>query len=217
MNADKVWTISRGLRGQAPIEFAGDSCCRVRHADPQSPIHVLSECGDARCGAHRLNYPEVRQRFRTFITRSIRKSKKDRTEELFWMPWRLVEHQRHKYTDRGRGAKCIFCIFLYVGLGWFGVGVGWDNNLQVLARTYLMLSEHTFIIVYLRLPTCFTPRRWGGVEWAGWDDNVQVHPLTCSMLHVSSGLLALQHTTWIYVELRGIITFKCTRDACDAT
>ena len=41
------------------MEFVGDSCCRVRHADPESPIHLLSECGDARCGAHRLNYPEV--------------------------------------------------------------------------------------------------------------------------------------------------------------
>ncbi len=78
MPYDSVWRISRGLRGQAPMEFVGDSCCRVRHADPESPIHLLSECGDARCGAHRLNYPEVRQRFRTFITRTIRKSKKDR-------------------------------------------------------------------------------------------------------------------------------------------
>eukprot|EP00434_Breviolum_minutum_P044211 symbB.v1.2.039464.t1/scaffold6578.1/size17795/1 len=77
MPYESVWRISRGLRGQAPMEFVGDSCCRVRHADPESPIHLLSECGDARCGAHRLNYPEVRQRFRTFITRTIRKSKKD--------------------------------------------------------------------------------------------------------------------------------------------
>ena len=77
MHPRNVWRISQGLRGQAPIKFANDPCCRVRHAEPESPIHVLSECGDARCGAHRLNYPEVRQRFRTFITRTIRKSKKD--------------------------------------------------------------------------------------------------------------------------------------------
>ncbi|CAK9019963.1 unnamed protein product [Durusdinium trenchii] len=76
MELENVMRISKGLRGDG-LTFACDGTYRVRHADPESPIHILSECGDSRCGAHRLKFPEVRQRFRSFITRSIRRSKKD--------------------------------------------------------------------------------------------------------------------------------------------
>eukprot|EP00439_Symbiodinium_sp_Y106_P075562 s549_g15.t1 len=58
-------------------KFMTDAYSRVRHSDPESPIHVLSECGDSRCGAHRLHHPEVRSRFRTFLTKTVRKSSKD--------------------------------------------------------------------------------------------------------------------------------------------
>lgn len=63
----------RGLRGEEPIRFASQFG-RVRHGDPSSPIAALSECGDEGCGAHRLHHPQVRKRFRAFITNSLRGS-----------------------------------------------------------------------------------------------------------------------------------------------
>ncbi|CAJ1358179.1 unnamed protein product [Effrenium voratum] len=73
---ETVHRVSQGLRGLSPLRFTEDHC-RVRIADGTSSLQLLSECGDARCGAHRLRHPEVRARFRSFVLRSIRKSKKE--------------------------------------------------------------------------------------------------------------------------------------------
>ncbi|CAE8737310.1 unnamed protein product [Polarella glacialis] len=75
-SSESLLRTSRGLLGKEPIRFAGDSSGRVRHDDPESPIAVLSECGDERCGAHRLKQPQVRARFRDFIARSCRRALK---------------------------------------------------------------------------------------------------------------------------------------------
>lgn len=77
MDSRQVRALSKALCGKAPMKFMTDAYSRVRHSDPESPIHVLSECGDSRCGAHRLHHPEVRSRFRTFLTKTVRKSSKD--------------------------------------------------------------------------------------------------------------------------------------------
>ena len=124
MHPRNVWRISQGLRGQAPITFASDPCCRVRHAEPESPIHVLSECGDASCGAHRLNYPEVRQRFRTFITRTIRKSTKD--PAFIWV-WQILGHQT---TPQNPGFQHFSSISSIYPSNFWAQGESWAELLE---------------------------------------------------------------------------------------
>lgn len=79
LDSERVLPIVRGLRGKGTLKFVTDNYYRVRHADQTSPIYALSECGDARCGAHRLKHPEVRSRFRDFITKTVRKAKRQCT------------------------------------------------------------------------------------------------------------------------------------------
>eukprot|EP00930_Biecheleria_cincta_P084333 TRINITY_DN73817_c0_g1_i1.p1 TRINITY_DN73817_c0_g1~~TRINITY_DN73817_c0_g1_i1.p1 ORF type:complete len:666 (+),score=128.74 TRINITY_DN73817_c0_g1_i1:112-2109(+) len=79
LDPDLVARVSRQLRGDEPMKFESDACHRVRHADPNSPISTLSECGDERCGAHRLKQPEVRTRFRKFVTNTVRRAERSKT------------------------------------------------------------------------------------------------------------------------------------------
>lgn len=93
----EVEQLMLGLQGNTAqkLQFCSDFG-RVRHSAPDSPILGLSECGDERCGAHRLKQPQVRNRFRSFVVQAMREAQQTGSQ---W--WSLEEGLR--YVSLGSG------------------------------------------------------------------------------------------------------------------
>lgn len=82
MASGSVSEASLQLRGLRELRVTCEAH-RLRPLEP-SPLAPLAECGDPRCGAHRLRQPTVRRRFRSYVTRSVRRSGKDGRGRPWW-------------------------------------------------------------------------------------------------------------------------------------
>eukprot|EP00913_Durusdinium_trenchii_P002543 g2352.t1 len=92
---DQVRLAMEQLRGKEKMILA-DKDGQIRPSGPMTPFSGLGECAEPDCAAHRLAWPQVRNRFRDFILKRIRDAHTGQNGcHPWWNPtWTAIAQRR---------------------------------------------------------------------------------------------------------------------------